>query len=87
MYNLNNICNLSKRKEALMSKIRRAYVIKLILRIIVLIATVILYFVAPDQFGVIEGWNFFKGFSVFHLLWLAWVIDMIVQLIPVKNNN
>ncbi len=69
-----------------MSKIRRAYVIKLILRIMVLIATVVLYFVAPDQFGVIEGWNFFKGFSVFHLLWLAWVIDMIVQLIPVKNN-
>ena len=68
-----------------MSKIRRIYFIKLILRIIVLLASVVVFFVAPEQFDIVNGWNFFKKFSVFHLLWLAWIFDMVTQLIPIKN--
>lgn len=68
-----------------MSKIRRVYFIKLFTRIAILVATLVLYFVAPNQFDVVEGWNFFKGFSVFHILWVIWIYDMISQLFPVKN--
>lgn len=68
-----------------MSKIRKVYFTKLVARITILLTSIILYFYAPSQFDVIEGWNFFKKFSVFHLLWGAWVFDMISQLFPVKN--
>lgn len=68
-----------------MSKIRKLYFTKLGARISILLASIILYFFAPSQFDIVEGWNFFKKFSVFHILWLVWVGDMILQLIPVKN--
>ncbi len=68
-----------------MSKIRKIYFIKLILRILVLIASLVLFFVAPEQFHIVNGWNFFSKFSVFHILWLVWIFDMVTQLMPVKN--
>ena len=68
-----------------MSKIRKVYFKKLGIRITVLIASIILYFYAPGQFEVVEGWNFFKKFSVFHILWGVWAYDMVSQLFPVKN--
>lgn len=68
-----------------MSKIRQVYFTKLYARITILLASIILYFYAPGQFDVIEGWNFFKKFSVFHVLWGIWVYDMVSQLFPVKN--
>ena len=68
-----------------MSRIRQVYFTKLYARITILLASIILYFYAPGQFDVIEGWNFFKKFSVFHVLWGIWVYDMVSQLFPVKN--
>ncbi len=68
-----------------MSRIRKIYFIKLVLRIIVLIASIVLYFAAPSQFDIVNGWNFFKKFSIFHILWLVWIFDMVTQLMPVKN--
>lgn len=68
-----------------MSRIRQVYFTKLYARITILLASIILYFYAPGQFDVIEGWNFFKKFSVFHVLWGIWVYDMMSQLFPVKN--
>lgn len=68
-----------------MSRIRKVYFAKLFFRIAVLIATVVLYFTHPEQFEIVEGWNFFKGFSVFHVLWVIWIFDMVTQLMPVKD--
>ena len=68
-----------------MSKIRRVYFTKLVARIAILIASILLYIFAPSQFDVMDGWNFFKKFSVFHIMWLVWVFDMVTQLMPVKN--
>ena len=68
-----------------MSKIRKIYFIKLIFRIIILISSLVLFFVAPEQFNIVNGWNFFKSFSVFHILWVLWIFDMVTQLMPVKN--
>ena len=68
-----------------MSKIRKVYFTKLVIRSIILVASILIYFLAPSQFDIVYGINFFKKFSIFHLLWLAWVFDMITQLMPVKN--
>ena len=35
---------------------------------------------------VLEGWRFFKEFSPLHLLWGIWVIDMFLQILPIKNR-
>ena len=68
-----------------MSKIRKVYFTKLVARITILLASLILYFYAPGQFEIVEGWNFFKKFSVFHILWAVWISEMVTQLMPVKN--
>ena len=68
-----------------MSKIRKIYFSKLILRSIILVASILLYIFAPEQFNIVNGWNFFKKFSVFHILWLVWVFDMVIQLFPYRN--
>ena len=41
---------------------------------------------APEQFAVLEGINFFRDFSLLHLLWIIWVMDMFFQIIPIKNH-
>ena len=33
-----------------------------------------------------EGANFFSKPSLLHILWLIWVVDMILQIIPIKNK-
>ena len=68
-----------------MSRIRKIYFIKLILRICILIASIVIYFCAPQQFEIVNGWGFFEGLSVFHILWVLWIYDMISQLFPVKD--
>ncbi len=68
-----------------MSKIRKIYFTKLILRSAILIASILIYIFAPKQLDVVNGWNFFKSFSIFHILWLVWIFDMITQLFPVNN--
>ena len=71
---------------SIMSETRKRYFIRLIGRIGILLACLVLCFVAPSEFEILEGSNFFKKFSVFHLLWLIWVGDMVLQIIPVKNK-
>ena len=68
-----------------MSRIRKIYLVRLILRIIIFLASVVLIFTSPKEFDIVNGWNFFGKLSIFHLLWLVWMADMIKQLSPVKN--
>lgn len=66
------------------SKTRRIYFVRLIARCIVLLLTGIIFFLAKDQFDVVKDLNFFKEISVFHILWAVWMVDMIMQLMPVR---
>ena len=68
-----------------MSKIRRVYFIKLAIRIAILLASILIYFYAPEQFDIVDSLRFFEIFSVFHILWVIWVLEMITQLFPAKN--
>ena len=68
------------------SKTRKIYFLRLVGRIIVFLATVLVYFLKREEFYIVSGWNFFEKFSVLHILWGIWMWDMILQLIPVKAH-
>ncbi len=68
-----------------MSHTRKIYFGRLAFRIAVLAATLSLFFVQPACFDILEGNFFTGGFSPLHILWGIWVLDMLWQLIPVKN--
>ncbi len=69
-----------------MSKTRRIYFLRLIGRIAVFIVAILIYIFDAKQFDVAKGWNFFNGFSPLHILWMLWMCDMVLQLIPVKSH-
>ena len=69
-----------------MSQMRKNYIFRLIFRSMVLMASAAALILAPEIFTVLEGMDFFREFSVLHLLWVIWVWDMIQQIIPTKNK-
>ena len=62
------------------------YMLQLVIRCIVLAACILIVIFDPQQTEILEGWNFFRKFSPLHLLWLAWMLDMLWQLVPVKKR-
>ncbi len=68
------------------SSLRLDYILRLIGRSLILAGIIFLYFFTPEQFSVIEGFNFFERISILHILWILWVIDMIYHLIPIKDK-
>lgn len=68
-----------------MSPIRKRYFARLFGRIAIFIACLLLC-LDPKAYAILEGMNFFDKFHVFHLLWLVWVCDMVLQIVPIKNS-
>ncbi len=68
-----------------MSKIRKKYIRSLIARIIVFIIGLYMY-KDGQKFEILDGNNFFKEFNVLHILWGIWMLDMILQIVPLKNK-
>lgn len=69
-----------------MSATRKRYFFRLAGRCLVFVLCVLLYLVRPDTFQVLNGLEFFRQFSPLHLLWLIWVIDMVLQVVPIRNK-
>jgi len=69
-----------------MSATRKRYIARLVGRCAILLGCLILCVKAPAVFSVLNGRNFFREFSVLHLLWLVWMADMFLQIIPIKNK-
>ena len=69
-----------------MSVTRKRYIVRLILRCMIFIACTIGVVCNPSGFEILNGMGFFREFSVLHLLWLVWMMDMIQQIIPIKNR-
>lgn len=65
--------------------IRTLYLARLCFRILVLLFVSAIYFWQPESFAVLDGWNFFFGFSVLHILWVIWVFNMLLQLMPSRR--
>jgi len=78
-----NACTTEVNKN---SGIRRNYILRLIGRIFILILCICAWIFRPGMFDILEGFRFFDHFSPLHILWGIWVIDMILQLVPVKNH-
>lgn len=64
---------------------RRRYIEKFIFRLVVLGFIIFEYAVDAASFEVLKGMNFFRHFSLFHIIWVIWMADMIQQLIPAKG--
>ncbi|MBQ8537092.1 MAG: hypothetical protein IJ461_06805 [Clostridia bacterium] len=69
-----------------MSPARRSYFVRLAGRILILLACIGAALAYPQAFEILEGMNFFSEFSPLHLLWGIWIIDMILQLVPVRHR-
>ena len=69
-----------------MSPIRKRYMLRLVLRCIVLVLCTVLWIADPAEFEILKGMNFFRCLSPLHLLWAVWVMDMVQQIIPLKNQ-
>ena len=69
-----------------MSPVRKRYITRLVLRCVVLVLCAVLALFAPEEFDILEGMNFFRRFSLLHLLWAVWVGDMVLQIIPIRNK-
>ena len=69
-----------------MSATRKRYFFRLAGRCLVFVLCVLLYLVRPDTFQVLNELEFFRQFSPLHLLWLIWVIDMVLQVVPIRNK-
>lgn len=75
-----------KQKKTPASQIRKVYTARLVGRCLILAIFIYFLIVSPEEISILDGMNFFKGFSVYHLLWGLWVFDMFLQLIPVKSK-
>lgn len=69
-----------------MSKTRKAYFARLVGRCLVFVIGILLCRFRRDAFAVLDGMNFFRMLSPLHLLWGIWVVDMILQIIPIRNK-
>ena len=69
-----------------MSDMRTRYALRLMGRVLVLVISLLFFIYDPAKFDVLRGWNFFDGFSLLHLLWGVWVIDMAAQLFPLRAH-
>lgn len=72
-------------QKTAMSPTRKQYLLRLIGRIMVFILCLVLCF-KPQNFEILKGMNFFDKLHIFHLLWVIWVFDMVLQIIPIKNK-
>ena len=69
--------------------LRQAYMVRFVIRCIILALTILCYFLARPQLRITTAtrWTdfFTSGISFAHFVWCIWVLDMILQLIPVKR--
>lgn len=66
--------------------IYRSYQKRFVFRIFVLAVVCLLYVLSPQSFSVLTADHFFTSFSALHVIWLIWVRDIILQIIPVKGR-
>jgi len=69
-----------------MSRIRKIYFLRLAARCVILVLSILMYLYRPQELELLSGFAFFERFSILHLLWRVWMIDMLFQLIPIGRN-
>ena len=68
-----------------LSPLRKRYIFRLVARCLNLLCALALYITGFEKHDILQGFSFFHKFSLLHLLWGIWMLDMLQQLIPAKN--
>lgn len=76
----------SKSGRTPVSPLRKKYIAQLIGRSLILVISIIAVFTEKLNFDLLEGMNFFRRPSILHLLWIIWMLDMLLQIIPVRAH-
>ena len=63
----------------------RKYRLRLAFRVLTAVVTVWVLLADRSAFRVLTGWGFWQKLSPLHLLWLIWMGDMVLQLIPTRQ--
>lgn len=66
--------------------IYRSYQKRFAFRIFVLASVCLLYVLSPQSFAVLAPDHFFRSFSALHIIWLIWVRDIILQIVPDRGR-
>ena len=74
-----------KNKQSI-SNMRRRYLARLVGRCLVLGICTFFAVSNSEIYTILDGMEFFAGLSPLHLLWFIWVVDMFLQIVPVKNK-
>lgn len=69
------------------TRVKKAYYVKFVLRIIVFLTALYTYFQYPDTTEVMMGFNMFKTFNIMHIFLVIWLVDIIMQFIPLRNQT
>ena len=61
---------------------RKKYISRFLFRCIAFAAVFVLSATRPEIFSVCEGNGFFRELTLLHVLWVIWMCDMFIQLVP-----
>ena len=68
------------------SGIRNLYIAKLVGRCMICCFCGMMYAINRESFEIMNGLNFFRHFSPFHIIWAIWMAGMLLQVVPVKSR-
>ncbi len=64
---------------------RVKYMSRFVFRLAVLIMILAMYSDDSEAFGILNGFNFFRQFTLLHVIWIIWMSSMIIQIVPTRN--
>ena len=64
---------------------RAKYISRFVFRLAVLAVILVMYFLRSEAFSVLNGFNFFRQFTLLHIIWIIWTVSMIMQVVPTRN--
>ena len=64
---------------------RAKYISRFVFRLAVLAVILVMYFLRSEAFSVLNGFNFFRQFTLLHIIWIIWAVSMIMQVVPTRN--
>ena len=64
---------------------RNLYKKRFAFRCVVFVISALLLILAPEQYDIMYGFHVFDRLSFFHIMWVVWMFDMVMQLIPARR--
>ena len=68
------------------TSIKKKYYARFASRVVVFIATILLYVFYPNAIDTMLGFNIFTTFNVMHIFYILWIIDITMQFLPLTGH-